>query len=394
MLSADSLRDYKCKDLAQMAKQRGVAGWHSMRKDDLIRAILKTVRRPNGSKNGTSGSKESAGASRRSKSAGEKGAGGGKGRSEINGKKEPAPKAKPTAVQRKIQRAHAKREKMMDLGTATSRKNIKAQNGVKDRVVLMVRDPYWLHAHWDLSPQAVQRARAALSQDWHSARPVLRLLHMPNDAISHVSEQVIRIIDIHGAVKNWYIDVADPPSSYLVEIGYLTSSGRFHALGRSNAVTTPRPGSADMIDSNWADVVENSEKIYAMSGGYDGHAKNAELQQLFEERLRRPMGSPMVTRFGDGAEAVLKRERGMAFNVDAEMIVYGMTDPDAFVTLAGEPVKLGPDGSFTARVSLPDRRRVLPVVASSRDGVEERTIVLAVERNTKVMEPKMREPGQ
>jgi hypothetical protein len=62
--------------------------------------------------------------------------------------------------------------------------------------------------------------------------------------------------------------------------------------------------------------------------------------------------------------------------------------------LAGEPVQLGPDGSFTARVSLPDRRRVLPVVASSRDGVQERTIVLAIERNTKVMEPKMREPGQ
>jgi hypothetical protein len=84
----------------------------------------------------------------------------------------------------------------------------------------------------------------------------------------------------------------------------------------------------------------------------------------------------------------------MRFSIDAEMIVYGVAEKDAFVTLAGEPVKLAADGSFTARVSLPDRRRVLPVVASSSDGVEERTIVLAVERNTKVMEPVMREPGQ
>ncbi len=41
---------------------------------------------------------------------------------------------------------------------------------------------------------------------------------------------------------------------------------------------------------------------------------------------------------------------------------------------------------------MPERRQVLPVVASSRDGVEQRTIVLAIERNTKVMEPVIREP--
>jgi len=42
---------------------------------------------------------------------------------------------------------------------------------------------------------------------------------------------------------------------------------------------------------------------------------------------------------------------------------------------------------------LPDRRHVLPVVARSQDGVEQRTIVLAVDRNTKVLDPIIREPG-
>jgi hypothetical protein len=35
----------------------------------------------------------------------------------------------------------------------------------------------------------------------------------------------------------------------------------------------------------------------------------------------------------------------------------------------------------------PDRRQVLPATAKSRDGVDEQTVVIAVERNTKVMEP-------
>jgi hypothetical protein len=84
----------------------------------------------------------------------------------------------------------------------------------------------------------------------------------------------------------------------------------------------------------------------------------------------------------------------LAFRVDADLVVYGITSPDAHVTFKGEPVRVQPDGSFRVRFSLPERRHVMPVVASSGDGVEQRTIVLAVERNTKVMEPIIREPDE
>ena len=69
-------------------------------------------------------------------------------------------------------------------------------------------------------------------------------------------------------------------------------------------------------------------------------------------------------------------------------VVRGLaTEPSARVTLQGEPVKLRSDGTFTMRFSLPDGRQIIPAVANSADGVEERTIVLAVERNTKQLEP-------
>jgi hypothetical protein len=57
----------------------------------------------------------------------------------------------------------------------------------------------------------------------------------------------------------------------------------------------------------------------------------------------------------------------------------------------GEPVRLRPDGTFTMRLSLPDKRQVIPAVAASSDGVEQRTAVIALERNTKYMEPVIRE---
>ena len=42
------------------------------------------------------------------------------------------------------------------------------------------------------------------------------------------------------------------------------------------------------------------------------------------------------------------------FNVNAELIIYGATEPDAKVTLGGHEIKLRSDGSFSYRFSLPD----------------------------------------
>jgi uncharacterized protein len=257
----------------------------------------------------------------------------------------------------------------------------------KDRIVVMVRDPYWLHCYWELTRHAIQRAEAALGQDWHGAKPILRLLDVTSQDTTSSAESTIRDIDIHGGCNNWYIDVANPPRSFRVDIGYLSPRGRFYVLARSNVVSTPRAGVSDIIDENWADIdSKKADRIYAMSGGFDPTASSLELKQLFEERLRRPMGSPAVTSFGSGAYPPGKM-RKFWFHLDAELIVYGATEPNARVTLQGEPVKLRSDGTFTMRFSLPDSRQIIPAVAASADGVEERTIVLAVERNTKQLEP-------
>ena len=302
----------------------------------------------------------------------------------------------PTVIKkiRKIQEDQERRKDLagpVRLPSAGDENSTPRVDVTKDRIVLLVRDPYWLHCFWELTRQSIQRVQAAMAEYWHGAQPMLRLMEVESNGTTSTAERVVREIPIHGGVHNWYIDVQSPPRSFRVELGYSATNGRFFSVCRSNAVTTPRPGSADAIDENWADVAENYERIFAQSGGYNEENNSTELQELFEERLKRPMGSPASTRFGVGADSILNRKRDFKFEVDAEMIVFGNTKPDAHVMLGGEPVKLRPDGSFTVRLSMPDRRQVIPIVACSKDGVEQRTVVLAVERNTKIMEPMLRE---
>ena len=254
---------------------------------------------------------------------------------------------------------------------------------------MMVRDPYWLHVHWELSRSTLGRAQAALGQEWHTARPILRLMDVTSEDTTSAAERHVRDVEIHGGVNNWYLDVTAPPRSYRVDIGYLSHRGKFFVLARSNVVSTPKAGVADMVDQNWASVQDQAQKIYHQSGGAGPLAPSDDLRELFEERLRRPVHSLSLTSLGTGALPMLGR--GFHFEIDAEMIVYGATEPNAKVTLQGEPVQVRPDGTFTVRFRMPDARQIIPAVASSPDGVEERTIVLAVERNTKTLEPMIHE---
>ncbi|HTM53781.1 MAG TPA: DUF4912 domain-containing protein [Pirellulales bacterium] len=366
-----TLKSYSHKDLAQMAKQGGVRGWHSMRKDQLVKALLSSSK----PKAATNGKKPTVAAPARRSSAAK------------TVPRTAARKPGSPRVQRHLSQIRAKLERSKSLAS----ENGKSKKGIKERIVVMVRDPYWLHAYWEIRRQSVERVQAAMSQDWHNARPYLRLLEVSDAGSSNGSERVVRDIEVHGGVSNWYVHVDNSPGNYRLELGYMGSSGRFYSLVRSNIVNTPEPGSSDAIDENWTDVAENFDKIYAMSGGYSTDNNSLELQELFEERLRRPMGSPMVTRFGSGMEGLFTSAQDFKFEVDAEMIIYGVTSPNSHVSLRGEPVRLRSDGTFTVRMSLPNQRQVIPVVASAANGGEQRTIVLAVERNTKVMEPVLRE---
>lgn len=423
MYTAAALKSQTVKDLGKLATKFGVVGWRDMRKDELVKALVRVAKRK-AAATGKGKAPPKTSPAKNRKATGKKVAVAATSRSKrVSTAKSKPVEPKNPRVARKIQRANADRERDKNLavpsisGYAGSKSKSKSKsgsanghskkingngvpklkkdkNGVKkDRVVLLVRDAYWLQAWWELTRQSMDRAKAAMAEQWHTAKPVIRLVRVEGGGTTSSAEQVVRDIPIHGGVKTWYIDVKESPKSYRVDIGFLATSGKFFSLARSNSVTTPRPSKASMVEEDWSDIADNCEKIYALSGGYTEESNPGEIQELLEERLGRPVGLPVGSRYGVGAEKMLNRQRDFEFVVDAEMIIYGTAKPNSHVTLAGTPVKLRPDGSFSARLSMPDRRQVLPIVAASSDGVEKHTVVLAVERNTKVMEPQIRDSG-
>jgi len=256
---------------------------------------------------------------------------------------------------------------------------------VKDRLVLMVPEPYWIHAVWEISHSSVLRAESALGPDWHGAKPIIRVFDVTALDTTSTSESPIRDITIHGGVSHWHIDVPQPPRSYRADIGYVSRRGQFYMIARSNVATPPKSGSTEIIDdSTWASDVQKAggaERVLAMSTGFETSSGPPQLKEFFEETFKK---APKEGMFGAGA--MPNKLKKFHFDIDAELIVFGRTEPNATVTLQNERVPLRPDGTFTMRFSLPDSRQIIPAVSTSADGLEEQTIVLAVERNIKRLE--------
>jgi hypothetical protein len=82
------------------------------------------------------------------------------------------------------------------------------------------------------------------------------------------------------------------------------------------------------------------------------------------------------------SESTPSRSRKFWLVADAELIVYGATEPDASVTIGGRPIKLNPDGTFRFHTSFQDGIQDYPIFAVAADGEQNRAIHMKFERQT------------
>jgi hypothetical protein len=73
--------------------------------------------------------------------------------------------------------------------------------------------------------------------------------------------------------------------------------------------------------------------------------------------------------------------QGFWFSINAELILYGATQPDVAVTIGGRPIQLRPDGTFSCRFSLPEGEHTVTVSAVSAQG-DTRQVELRFSRST------------
>jgi hypothetical protein len=302
------------------------------------------------------------------------------------------------------------------------------------RIVLLPRDPQWAYTYWDIPNDHKEAIRRQGGQTL-----ALRIYDVTDIDLEYQSPHSIQEYPADELAREWYLPIPVSDRDYVIDIGYRTANGGWLVLARSARVHIPPVYPSDWIEDvfitvdfeedlrakTYYELVPPAKKlsIIAAAAAGDGNpiyeqifdlAESAEAQRvagsLFgsmqhvpgsaapEQAISSyvfPSGVGMwamptvsgltmsgVGMSGFSASAVPTRPRKFWLVADAELIVYGATEPDANVTIGGRPIKLNSDGTFRFQMSFQDGLIDYPILAVAADGEQSRSIHMKFERET------------
>lgn len=298
------------------------------------------------------------------------------------------------------------------------------------RIVLMPRDPQWAYAYWDVPNEHKEELRRQGGQQL-----ALRIYDVTDIDIEHQSPHSIQEYPSDELAREWYIPVPVSDRDYVIDIGYRCGDGRWLILARSATVHTPPVYPSDWIEDIFINVdfeedlrgqtkyelvppsKKQPEPASPTATGnqiYDqifGMAESAEAMRVAgsmfgsmqhlpglmapEEAISSyifPSGVGMwaqpnvsglnMSGVGFSASAPPVRPRKFWLIADAELIVYGATEPDATVTIGDRQIQLNPDGTFRFQMSFQDGLIDYPIKAVAIDGEQTRSIHMKFNRET------------
>lgn len=304
----------------------------------------------------------------------------------------------------------------------------------ESRIVLMPRDPQWAYTYWDIPNEHKEGLRRQ-----GGLQIALRLYDVTDVNLEYQSPHSIQEYPSDELSREWYLPIPVSDRDYVVDIGYRCADGRWLVLARSAPVRVPPVYPSDWIDDQFITVsweeplasktflelVPPSHKAARASAGmgttgnnaiYDqifGLAETTEAQRvagsLYGSMQQVPVHEQAISSYvfpsgvglwavpttsgltmsgvgmsgvGFSASAPPIRPRQFWLVADAELIVYGATEPDATVTIGGRPIKLNSDGTFRFQMSFQDGLIDYPILAVAADGEQNRAIHMKFTRET------------
>ena len=272
------------------------------------------------------------------------------------------------------------------------------------RVVFLPRDPQWAYVFWEISDPDRDQALAAGAD-----RLCLRVADVTGLAGGSAHPHTLQEVVVDAHATEWYLPVPLSDRDYRVELGYRKGgpAGGWISLAFSSVARVPALHPSEQILDQFIPFSLDStptstlpapaapadtglhERLYqTATARWRRLGRGSEAFHEFEDTAA---GTSSLSASGAGLWAsgrtesgagLAARQRSFWLVADAELIVYGATDPAARLTIGGEDVPLSADGTFRIQVPFRDGQQLYPIEAVAADGEQRRNITLEVRRTT------------
>ncbi len=231
------------------------------------------------------------------------------------------------------------------------------------KIVLLVRDPHWLFAYWDIADKKMEEL-----QDNVNIEDSIWILR-----VHKIDEKKYFDISLVPDATNWYINVPEGGKEYQVEIGIKDEKGNFISIATSNSVATPPDTISDIIDEEWMIVEKTFNKIYQLAGGDKLGVSSEYLITELRNRLEKLLSSESISSSFSLPYNKKKGKDNFYLVVKTDLVIYGETEPDAELYFNNNKIKLNKDGTFSFRMMLPEGENKIEIKSISKNKKQQRT---------------------
>jgi uncharacterized protein len=160
----------------------------------------------------------------------------------------------------------------------------------EDALVLLVRDPWWLYAYWEItSGRQRQVEREMEKSGLRHRKTVLRMYDVTGSSLPAFHS--FFDVELNFFTDNWYVDVGIPDREWIAEIGFRAEGGRFFPLVRSNRVRTPSFGISEVLDEEWMLPEDIYFRLIGRSIGIGSAGDSMDVRKMLQKYLRSVVSS-------------------------------------------------------------------------------------------------------
>ena len=260
-----------------------------------------------------------------------------------------------------------------------------AQSFDAEYLVLMQKDPNWMHAFWEVSENRINEAKHG------KGKIVLRLFDIADDlTVQRGKKRKFRDVEVPANARSWYVENTAGKSCVAV-LGAVSGKNFKPIVESAPVMTFDKSAAAPAEDDAFAKASLGGNTLgNFMSSGFSSQTAESWLKKLGGN-----FGSSSESMFSGALSSAALQSNNIEVAKDSvnygkdfflwvktRLIVYGGTRPDAHLQVRGEPFPLTPDGTFSFEEDLPDSTKIIPVFATDKDGDFPTTIVPIVVKRT------------
>jgi len=160
-------------------------------------------------------------------------------------------------------------------------------------ITILPKDPVCIFAYWSINEQTKKDLKNKYGNNFfENSKLVIRICDITDKTQKRGFD-----VFVDSNIDSYYVNVGKFNRSWLANMGYLTDTGKFISIAKSNELNMPRYGISSITDEQWVMLESEFEKILQKSNlinvGTSSLENSKEISKIIFEKWKKILSNSL-----------------------------------------------------------------------------------------------------